>query len=100
MLVVRGVCVSIAVFVTISSRKRPKRENKLDMARDSDKEGNFERSFFGGWYVCMHKSVHLEVWGRPCLSSLISLHFIYQGKISQLNPKLPSLSSLDSHFVP
>lgn len=46
MLVVRGICVYIGVYVTISSRERPKREIKLDMARDSDKEGNFERRFF------------------------------------------------------
>lgn len=69
----------IGVYVTISSRERPKREIKIDMARDSDKEDNFEKRFFleGGMCVCVHKSVHLEVWGRPCLSSLISLHFIY-----------------------
>lgn len=36
----------IGVYVTISSMERPKREIKLDMARDSDKEGNFERRFF------------------------------------------------------
>lgn len=62
MLVVRGVCVSIAVYVTISSRERPKREIKLDMARDSDKEGNFERRFFFWRVVCVCVCTRVCIW--------------------------------------
>lgn len=50
---------SIAVCVTISSRERPKREIKLDVARDSDKEGNFERRFLLEGGVCVRTRVYI-----------------------------------------
>lgn len=50
-------------------------------------------------YVYACACMYISVW-RPEISSLITLHFIYAGRFSHLNPVIINSKSLASQFVP